>query len=61
MKNIQWVFLFFAVAATACIIGIGISIAEQSAAGIIICIILLFGVMGTGFKLKRKRREEGRL
>ncbi|AKP46710.1 MULTISPECIES: YlaF family protein [Bacillus] len=61
MKNIQWIFLFFAVAAAASIIGIGIFIAEQSLAGIIICIILLFAIMGTGFKLKRKRREEGRL
>lgn len=61
MKNIKWPMLFFAIAAAACMMGIGVSIAERSPIGIGSCIAALFVVMGLGFKTKRKMRENGQL
>ncbi|MCY8818130.1 YlaF family protein, partial [Bacillus atrophaeus] len=40
---------------------IGVSIAEKSALGIIGSILLVCAVMGSGFTLKRKMREQGLL
>ena len=59
MKKIKSVFLLFALVATSCIMGIGISVAERSILGIISCIILLILVMGIGFITKKKMRENG--
>jgi hypothetical protein len=61
MKEIKWIFVLFAVAAAADIIGIGVAIAEESIVGILACIVLLVLIMGFGFKTKKKYREEGRL
>ncbi|MGA9226094.1 MAG: YlaF family protein [Mesobacillus sp.] len=61
MKQIKWPLLFFAFAATSCMIGIGIAIGERSVMGVIACIIALVIVMGFGFKKKKKMREAGEL
>ena len=61
MKRIKLLFLLFALIATACIIGIGISVAERSIIGIITCILLLILIMGIGFITKKKMRENGYL
>ena len=59
MKKIESLFLLFALVATSCIVGIGISVAERSIIGIISCILLLILVMGIGFITKKKMRENG--
>ncbi|MFD0049168.1 YlaF family protein [Actinomycetes bacterium NPDC127524] len=59
--NIKWNFLLLALLAVASISWIGISIAEQSIAGVIISILALFIIMGYGFSLKRKMRQKGKL
>jgi FtsH-binding integral membrane protein len=61
LKSIKWPLLFFAVAAAACIMGVGISIAEKSVPGAVACIAALVLVMGFGFKTKKKMRENGLL
>lgn len=57
MKQFKWVFLFYAVLATASISGIGVAIAEKSIFGAIGCIIACILIMGLGFKTKKKMRE----
>lgn len=59
MKKIESLFLLFALVATSCIVGIGISVAERSIIGIISCILLFILVMGIGFITKKKMRENG--
>jgi len=59
MKKTKSLFLLFALVATSCIIGIGISVAERSIIGIISCILLFILVMGIGFITKKKMRENG--
>jgi|1186.fasta_scaffold105425_1 hypothetical protein len=59
MKKIKSLFLLFALVATSCIMGIGISVAERSIIGIISCILLFILVMGIGFIAKKKMRENG--
>lgn len=54
MKQIKWVFLLFAIMTAACIVGIGIAIAEKSMIGILLCIIATVASFGLGFSLKRK-------
>ncbi|MBM7647270.1 hypothetical protein JOC78_000191 [Bacillus ectoiniformans] len=61
MKEIKWIFLFFAIAAAACMIGMGIAIGQESMIGLIACILLLVGVMGYGFATKARMRREGKL
>ncbi|PWW19810.1 hypothetical protein DFO73_1184 [Cytobacillus oceanisediminis] len=61
MKNIKWPLLAFAVGAALCMMGIGVAVAERSIIGIIFSIILLVFVMGFGFKIKKKMREDGLL
>jgi hypothetical protein len=61
MRKIKSVFLLFALVATSCIMGIGISVAERSIIGIITCILLFILVMGIGFMTKKKMRENGYL
>ncbi|MEC2308316.1 YlaF family protein [Bacillus atrophaeus] len=61
MKKIKWVLLLFAFAAVFSIMLIGVSIAEKSALGIIGSILLVCAIMGSGFTLKRKMREQGLL
>ncbi len=62
------IFLFLAILAALCMAATGISVGLReiigglgSIAGIIISIIALIAVMGYGFTLKKKYREEGRL
>lgn len=61
MKEIKWIFVFFAVAAAACMIGMGIAIGEESILGLILCIMALVAVMGFGFSTKAKMRRAGKL
>ncbi|CAM3693327.1 YlaF family protein [Mesobacillus zeae] len=61
MKQIKWIFLAFAILSAACMMGIGISIAESSATGVFLCIVGLIAIMGYGFKTKKKMRENGEL
>ena len=60
MKNIQWIFVLFACLAASSMGFIGIAIAERSLTGIVFAIILLFIIMGFGFKKKRSMRENNR-
>jgi amino acid permease len=61
MKQIKWVFLIYAILAAACIMGIGVAIAEQSIIGAISCLLALILIMGFGFKRKAKMRRNGEL
>jgi CHASE2 domain-containing sensor protein len=61
VPNIQWSFLGFAVLAAACMIGMGVAIAEHSWIGAVLSIVILFGVMGFGFSYKAKMRRMGKL
>lgn len=61
MKNIQWVFLIYAVVITICLAGIGIAIALQSTIGVITCISLATIITGSGMKRKQKFRNNGQL
>lgn len=54
MNQYQWVTLALAFCVTACLIGVGIAIGEQSPLGIIGCIVAAFALMGFGFSYKRK-------
>ncbi|MBD7936873.1 MULTISPECIES: DUF5325 family protein [Cytobacillus] len=61
MKNIKWPLLACAIAAAICIGGIGIAIGERSMLGFLLCIVGIVAVMGCGFTLKKKMRENGEL
>lgn len=54
MTRYQLVTLALAVAVTASLVGVGISIAEGSIAGIVICLLAAFFLMGAGFRYKKK-------
>lgn len=59
MKNVKWVFVFYALAALFSMIAIGFAVGAKSILGIIGAIILLIVVMGMGFKTKKAMREKG--
>ncbi|CRK80633.1 YlaF family protein [Neobacillus massiliamazoniensis] len=61
MKQIKWIFVMYAVLATASIMGIGVAISEKSVIGVMGSILLVVLVMGMGFKTKRKMRENGQI
>lgn len=61
MKNIKWIFVFFAVLATASIMGIGIAISEKSILIASISVGLSLLSMAMGIATKRKWRNEGKL
>ncbi|WP_075981067.1 YlaF family protein [Bacillus massilinigeriensis] len=61
MKKVKWLFLLFAIAAAACMMGTGIAIGQRNAPGIFITLFCLILVMGFGFSLKKKMRESGKL
>lgn len=54
MSTYQWITLALAIAAGACIVAIGVFIAEESAIGIIASIIGTILFMGAGFRYKKK-------
>ncbi len=54
MKQIKWVFLLLAIMTAACMLGIGIAIAEKSMIGILLGILATVASFGLGFSLKRK-------
>lgn len=61
MKNIKWPFLFMALAAVVSIMAIGIAVGVRSTVGTIVSIIALVAIMGSGFVLKKKMRESGKI
>ncbi|AUZ26258.1 hypothetical protein C1T28_06785 [Bacillus subtilis] len=61
MKKMNWLLLLFAFATVFSIMLIGVFIAEKSAIGIIASIVLVCAVMGGGFTVKKKMREQGLL
>jgi hypothetical protein len=61
MKNIQWIFMLFAVLAAFSLGLIGIAIGERNTSGIVFGFVLFAAVMGLGFKTKRKMRGNGQL
>ncbi|SOB92137.1 hypothetical protein SAMN05880501_101449 [Ureibacillus xyleni] len=61
MNRAKMVMFIFAVAAMLSMISIGYAIALKSIIAVIVGIIALCAVMMTGFKMKRKFREQGLL
>lgn len=61
MKNVKWVFVFYAIAAIASMCAIGVAVAMRSFPVALIAIIALVFIMGNGFKTKKKMREQGLL
>ncbi|WP_110112403.1 YlaF family protein [Bacillus sp. CGMCC 1.16541] len=61
MKNIKWIFVFYAIVATVSIMAIGIFVGEGSVLGVLGAIVALVAVMGFGFVTKKKMRERGEL
>ena len=61
MRDIKWIFVLFSLCAMLSMAFIGIAVAFRSILLIILGIILLFVVMGYGFKTKKKMRDQGLL
>ena len=59
MKLGKWVFLVLSFLAAISMIGIGIAVSERSILGIILAIVALNVIMGSGFILKKRMREKG--
>lgn len=59
MRLGKWIFVVLAFFAATCMGGIGIAVAERSILGILLSIIGLIALMGTGFIMKKKLREKG--
>jgi Family of unknown function (DUF5325) len=59
MKKGKWIFLVLAFLAAFCMIGIGVAVGQRSILGIILAIIGLNAVMGSGFAMKKRMREKG--
>jgi uncharacterized Tic20 family protein len=58
MKNIQWIFILYAVLAAVSMALIGIAIGERNPIGIVSAIILLIIIMGFGFKKKQSMGQK---
>lgn len=54
MKNIKWIFVLYSIAALVCMLLVGVAVGMRSVFGIITFLLLLFVVMGMGFKTKKK-------
>ncbi|WP_019416087.1 YlaF family protein [Paenisporosarcina sp. TG20] len=61
MKNFKWIFALYSILALLSMFAIGISVGFRSVPGIFASILLLFIVMGFGFKTKKKMRDQGLL
>jgi len=61
LKNIKWIFVFYAIAAVASMCAIGVAVGMSSPTIAIIAILALILIMGNGFKTKKKYREQGLL
>jgi hypothetical protein len=61
LKDIKWIFVFYSLAALLAMAGIGVAVGLRSIPLIFLAILLLFGVMGMGFKKKKEMREAGLL
>lgn len=59
MQKLKWSQLFFAVATTLSLVGIGISLGERSVLGVIICLLGATVITGIGFMTKKRLREKG--
>jgi len=61
MKNIKWVFVLYTLGALLSMLLIGVAVGMRSIPLIFLFILLLIGIMGFGFKTKKRLREEGKL
>lgn len=61
MKNIKWIFVFYALAAMFSMAGIGVAVGLRSVPGILLAIVLLGFVMVSGFKKKKQMIDAGTL
>ncbi|MFS0574393.1 YlaF family protein [Sporosarcina sp. 179-K 3D1 HS] len=61
MKDIKWVFVFYSLAAVASMCGIGVAVAMRSPLVGIAAILALVFIMGSGFKTKKRMRDQGLL
>ncbi len=61
LKDIQWIFVLYAIGAVLAMCSIGVFIARSSIIGIAMSIVALILIMGYGFKTKKKMREAGTL
>ncbi|MBZ5200350.1 YlaF family protein [Planomicrobium chinense] len=61
MKDIKWIFVFYSLAALLAMTGIGVAVGLRSIPLILLALLLLFGIMGMGFKKKKEMREAGLL
>lgn len=61
LGNIKWVFVLFSLGAMLSMGLIGIAIALRNIPLALLFLVLLFVVMGFGFKTKKKMREQGLL
>lgn len=61
LQNIKWPFVFYSIAAVLAMCGIGVAVGMGSFLVGIISIIALVFIMGSGFKTKKKWREQGLL
>lgn len=61
MSNIKWIFVLYSLGAMLSMALIGLAVALRSIPFIILSIVLLFVVMGFGFKTKAKMRKQGLL
>lgn len=61
MKNVNLIFLVYAIAAVVGMIGIGVSLSFNNIFITLFFILITIIVMGAGFKTKKKLRELGRI
>lgn len=61
MKEIKWLFLFYAVGTTVSLAGVGIAFAERSMVGVVTCMFLAITLIGVGFMTKKKMRKKNLL
>jgi hypothetical protein len=60
MKPFQPIFFLFSLCATAAMMGIGIFISERNMIGILACTVAMIAVMGLGFAMKKRMKQNER-
>lgn len=61
MKDIKWIFVLYSLAAVLSMCAIGVGVGMRSILVPVLGAVALMLIMGNGFKLKRRMREEGTL